>query len=246
MVGFNFLVGQWHRQSILQTQKRVQPCALIRDIFFDAMNQQILQITSEPIGVGQERACYLHPEDVHKVVKIQKGESDKQTRREITLYNDLARRNMRDFTHIPQYYGKLKTNLGEGFVVDLVADYDGAVSRSLWWHFEQGYPVAEFFPYLDELRLYLLDNRVIFSVDMGRYNILFQKTSAQQARLVVIDGLGNHSAINWLDNIGWFAQRKIKRRWHRFIGRLQNYSDQMMREYADTPRTLAAEYRRSG
>jgi hypothetical protein len=208
------------------------------------MNQAILQITSEPIGVGQERACYRHPEDASKVIKIQKGESDKQTRRELILYDNLARRKMTNFEHIPQYYGMLKTSLGEGFVVDLIANFDGDVSRSLWWHFEQGYPVAEFLPYLDQLKQYLLDNLIIFSVDMGRYNILFQKTSPQQARLVVIDGLGNHSAINWLDNISWFAQRKINRRWQRFIGRLQNYSDEMMREYGATPRTLESDYRK--
>jgi hypothetical protein len=243
VVGFNFLIGQRHRQSILQSHKRVQPVTSIRDIFSDAMKQQILQITSEPIGVGQERACYLHPEDAHKVIKIQKGESDTQTRRELILYRNLARRGMRNFKHIPQYYGKLKTNLGEGFVVDLIADYDGGISRSLWWHFQQGYPLAEFMPYLEELRQYLLDNLIIFSVDMGRYNILLQKISPQQARLVVIDGLGNHSAINWLDNIAWFARRKIGRRWHRFISRLQNYSEQMMREYDASPRALESAYR---
>ncbi len=209
------------------------------------MNQQILQITSEPIGVGQERACYLHPEEAHKVIKIQKGDSDTQTRRELILYKDLARREMSNFKHIPQYYGKLQTSLGEGFVVDLIADFDGGVSRSLWWHFERGYPLAEFLPYLDELRRYLLDNLVIFSVDMGRYNILFQKTSPHQARLMVIDGLGNHSAINWLDNISWFARRKINRRWQRFISRLINYSDEMMREYGASPKSLESVYRKT-
>ncbi|MCP4392497.1 MAG: hypothetical protein GY802_29670, partial [Gammaproteobacteria bacterium] len=173
------------------------------------MSKSIIHISSEPIGVGQERACYQHPEDAGRVIKIQKGESDKQTRRELILYKNLWRRGMDDFEHIPRYYGKVETNLGEGFVVDKIMDYDGSVSRSLWWHFERGYPVAEFAPYLDELRQYLLDNLIVFSVDMGRYNILFQKISAQQARLVVIDGLGNHTAINWLDNIAYFARRKI-------------------------------------
>jgi hypothetical protein len=139
-----------------------------------------------------------------------------------------------------------QTNLGEGFVVDLIADFDGAVSKSLWWHFEQGYPVAEFLPYLEELRQYLLDNLIVFSVDMGRYNILFQKTSPQQARLVVIDGLGNHSEINWLDNIAYFARRKINRRWRRFIGRLQNYSAEIMRANNATPKTLETAYRKTG
>ena len=153
---------------------------------------------------------------------------------------------MNNFEHIPRYYGMAQTNLGDGFVVDLVSDFDGSVSKSLWWHFEQGYPVTEFLPYLDELRQYLLDNLIVFSVDMGRYNILFQKTSPQQARLVVIDGLGNHTAINWLDNIAYFARRKIIRRWQRFIGRLQNYSAEMMSEHDTSPRTLDAPYRKTG
>ena len=81
---------------------------------------------------------------------------------------------------------------------------------------------------------------------MGRYNILFQKTSPQQARLVVIDGLGNHTGINWLDNIAYFARRKINRRWRRFIGRLQNYSAEIMRANNATPKTLEAAYRKTG
>ena len=210
------------------------------------MSQPILQITSEPIGVGQERACYQHPDDDGKVIKLQKGESDKQTRRELTLYSNLTRRGVSDFEHIPKYYGMVATNLGEGFVVDKIADYDGSISRSLWWHFERGYPVAEFAPYLDELKQYLLDNLIVFSVDMGRYNILFQKLSPNQARLVVIDGLGNHTAINWLDNISYFAQRKINRRWRRFIGRLENYSAEMMHAYGASPKTLDPSYRKTG
>jgi hypothetical protein len=209
------------------------------------MQSEIIQIKSEPIGAGQERVCYLHPEDASKLIKLQKGESETQTRRELDLYASMSRRGMRNFDHIPEFYGKLKTNLGEGFVVDLVTDFDGSISKSLWWHFERGYPVSEFSPYLQELKQYLLDNLVIFSVDMGRYNILFQKISPQQARLVVIDGLGNHSAINWFDNIGYFARRKIHRRWQRFISRLHNYSAETMREYADSPRELETAYRKS-
>ena len=246
MVGVDFLVGQRHRQSILQSLKRVQPALSNRDIFFGTMKQQILQITGEPIGVGQERICYRHPEDAGRVINIQKGESDKQTRRELRLYKNLSRRKMSNFEYIPRYYGMVQTSQGEGFVVDLISDFDGSVSKSLWWHFEQGYPVAEFTPYLDELRQYLLDNLIVFSVDMGRYNILFQKTSPQRARLVVIDGLGNHTAINWLDNIAFFARRKIERRWQRFISRLNDYSAEIMRANDLAPRTLDAAYKRAG
>lgn len=208
------------------------------------MKQRIIQIEGEPVGAGQERVCYLHPDDASLLIKIQKGDSDKQTRRELSLYRSLARRGMRDFEHIPRFHGEVRTNLGPGFVVDCIQDYDGGISKSLWWHFERGYPVAEFQSYLEELRRYLLLRRIVFSVDMGRYNILFQKLSPTRARLVVIDGLGNHSAINWLDNIAFFARRKIRRRWQRFIGRLGNYSAQTMQAHEGSPRTLEPAYRR--
>lgn len=208
------------------------------------MEQTFLQIDSEPVGAGQERVCYVHPNDAARLIKIQKGESNKQTRRELALYRRLARRGMRHFDHIPELHGDVMTNLGPGFVVDCIRDFDGELSRSLWWHFTRGYPVSEFDAYLEDLRRYLLERQVIFSVDMGRYNILFQKLSPERARLVVIDGLGDHTAIGWLDNIGYFARRKIRRRWQRFIGRLHNYSEQTMREHQGAPRTLDSAYRR--
>jgi len=210
------------------------------------MQAGVLQITAQPIGVGQERACYLHPGDSNKVIKIQRGAGDKQTRRELAFYRRLESRGLEDYSHVPRYYGSVETNLGRGFVVDLVADYDGEVSRSLWWHFERGYPVAEFEPYLEELRRYLLDNCIVFSVDMGRYNVLFQKLSPQRARLVIIDGLGNHSAFNWLDRFDSFARRKIERRWRRFIDRLRNYSAATMSAHDGEPRALDTAYRRTG
>jgi len=153
---------------------------------------------------------------------------------------------LRNFEHIPQFYGEVETNLGAGFVVDCVTDYDGDISKSLWWHFEHGYPLSEFSSYLEDLRRYLLENQIVFSVDMGRYNILFQKLSPERARLVVIDGLGNHTAINWFDNVAFFARGKIRRRWQRFIDRLNNYSAETMRQHNASPQLLEAAYRRQG
>ena len=209
-----------------------------------SLNQSVVQISSEPVGAGQERVCYLHPNDATRLIKLQKGDSDKQTRRELILYARLAQRGLRNYEHIPEYHGKVQTNLGTGCVVDCVTDYDGSLSKSLWWHFERGYPVSEFEAYLEELRCYLLQNEVVFSADMGRYNVLFQKLSSERARLVVIDGLGNHTAINWLDNTGFFVRRKIQRRWRRFIDRLRNYSAETMRLHDADPLALEAAYRR--
>ena len=210
------------------------------------MQQQIITLNGEPLGVGQERACYVHPQDPDKVIKIQRGTIVKQTRRELKFYRWLERRGDVSYDQIPRFYGEVETSLGRGFVVERIRDFDGSESRSLWWHFERGYPLAEFVPYLDDLKRYLLANRIIFCVDMGRFNVLFRRQAPDAARLVVIDGLGNHTAINWLDNIGYFARRKIERRWRRFMSRLQYYSDATMRDHAAEPLRLDQAYRRTG
>ncbi len=130
-------------------------------------------------------------------------------------------------------------------VFDRIGDFDGGVSQSLWDYFQQGVPLSEFYPYLDELKQYMLDNLVVFSVDMGRFNVLFQRLSETSARLVVIDGLGNHTAMNWLDIVPSLARRKINRRWNRFINRLQRYSDDVMRGREGGPNRLDPAYRRA-
>ena len=210
------------------------------------MKQKILQITGDPIGEGQERICYCHPDDPGKVIKLQKGSSDKQTRRELELYRRLARRKNTDYSQLPRYYGKVQTSLGEGFVSDLIRDYDGGISNSLYWYFERGYPVEEFYRYLEELKQYLLDNQVVFSEDLRRTNVLFQRLSPDRAQLVVIDGLGNHSAINWFDVFRSVSDSKINRRWERFMRQLKIHSDQMIKDYGASPKPLDAAYRKTG
>jgi hypothetical protein len=209
------------------------------------MNQQILQITTEPIGVGKERACYLHPRDSTKAVKVQKGEFKKQTQRELKFYRTLQRRKMNNFKHIPQFYGKVQTNLGEGFIVDLIKDFDGNISRSLYWFIEQGYPISEFNPYLEDLKQYLLQNLIVFNNRRSPFNLLFKRVSDCEARIVVIDGLGDHAAINWFDVFGYFARRKINRRWARFFSGLQDFSAEILRGYNGSPKMLDSAYRKA-
>ncbi len=209
------------------------------------MKPNEIQITDEPIGEGRERVCFVHPEDANKIIKIQKGDCATQTRRELRLYRWLAWRRFDDYRQIPRYYGKLRTNLGPGFVVDLIRDYDDEVSKSLYWFFERGYPMEEFLPYLEELKQYLLDSQIQINVDLTRSNVLFQKLDPARARLVIIDGLGNHSAINWFDIFKAVSDRKIDRRWRRFMTELKRRSDQMLDRYGLPPKRLETPYRRT-
>ena len=195
----------------------------------------MLQINSDPIGKGKERACYVHPEDPRKAIKISTGKVSAQSRREIKFYRRLQKRGELVDEHIPKFHGLCETNLGQGIVVDLIRNYDGEISRPLNWYLAQGFPIGEFEPYLDELKQSFLQNLIIFNHDLTIGNLLVQKSSAIKVRLVAIDGLGDVTALDWLDYFPFLVRRKIRRRWARFIARVYRTQEvRAQREAIDT------------
>jgi hypothetical protein len=184
----------------------------------------MLQINTDPVGKGKERACFIHPDDPQKAIKIPHGDISEQSRREIRFYQKLYKHGGSD-QHIPRFYGLYETNLGTGIVVDMIRDQDGEISRPLNWYLAEGYPIEDFEPYLDELRQSFLQNLIIFNHDMTVGNLLFQKASATCARLVAIDGLGDVVVVDWLDVFPALVRRKISRRWERFITRIYRTSE---------------------
>ena len=43
---------------------------------------------------------------------------------------ELEKRRMTNFKHLPKYFGEVKTDKGAGFVVELIRDFDGEVSKT--------------------------------------------------------------------------------------------------------------------
>jgi hypothetical protein len=72
-------------------------------------------------------------------------------------------------------------------------------------------------------------------------NLLLQKSSAGSAKLVVIDGLGDVVAIDWLDHFPFLVRRKIRRRWERFIRHV--YSTPEVREQRQAAQLKAQDNR---
>lgn len=181
----------------------------------------MLQLTSDPIGRGRERACYIHPDDPTRAIKIPGDASSPQSRREVAFYHKLERRGVDYDAYLPRFHGLCETNLGTGIVVDLVRDFDGQVSRALNQYLVAGYPLIEFEPYLEELRAAFLRDLIIFNHDLTIGALLFRRTSLSRGRLVAIDGLGDTVALDWLDRIPYLVRRKIDRRWRRFRARAE-------------------------
>ena len=180
----------------------------------------MLELNSEPVGQGRERTCYIHPDDDSKLIKISHDEDTTQSRREIDFYRRLQKGREISYTHLPRFYGMEDTSRGTGMVVDLIRDFDGSISRSLRWYLDQGNPLEDYLPLLDELKTYLLDNLVIFNHDVVTRNLLLQRLDENSSRLVLIDGIGDVVFLQWLNHFPGHVRSKINRRWQRFIERL--------------------------
>lgn len=172
------------------------------------------------LAKGNERACYLHPEDKNKAIKVtlenSKRKKNKQTKMEIAYYKQLEKRGLKNWKHLPQYFGEIKTNKGLGFIVEVIRDYDGQVSKNFAYYLKQD-GVQTYQKELEQYREYFVDNCIIFNYGMMPKNMLLRKNSPTDFDLVLIDGLGDVSHFTLPNKIPYFARRRINRRWMKFV-----------------------------
>lgn len=172
------------------------------------------------IGRGRDRACYLHPLDPNKVIKVSIVENDKQSRREPKYYSKLQNRNI-NWDAIARYHGKIPTNLGEGLVFDLVKDFDGSASKSITYYLENKVISQEQINnLLSGIKDYLHNNGII-TRDISANNLLYRRETETDGKLVIIDGLGNNELIPLSNFFDFLAQKKIKRKWSTLITKLK-------------------------
>ena len=174
------------------------------------------------VGKGSERACYVHPEDINKTIKItyenNKRQKNKQTETEILYYKQLQKRKMNNWRHLPEYFGEVDTDKGKGFVIELIKDYDGEVSKSFEFYMKKN-GIEVYKNEIEKYKQYFLDNCIIFNYGMMPKNILLRKNNETDFDLVLIDGLGDVSHFTLPNKIPYFAKRRISRRWDKFVSK---------------------------
>lgn len=188
-------------------------------------NQSNIDLTNAMyIGRGSERSVYIHPNDPQKLIKvIRNGRKDIQTKRETKSYKKLAKRlanTDKSWKHLPRYYGECSTNLGKGQVVEAIRDYDGKISKTLQYYIELN-GVEPYRHALNELKSYLLNNLIIINHDISSLlNIVVKKETEENYYLILIDALGDHTAIKILNVVPTLARQKINRRWDKLEKKL--------------------------
>lgn len=171
-------------------------------------------------GQGSHKKRFLHPNDSNLCIKIAYNRGgQKDLLREINYIDILKRRN-KNYSILPQYFGKIKTNLGDGYVFEIIRDYNGNKTETLEdfiispARFEENFDLIV--RLLKELKHELYKNEIITMV-LFPENILFQKTDEHNYRIRIVNDMGSAVLIPLEYYFEHFAHTKILRRWEKFL-----------------------------
>jgi hypothetical protein len=176
------------------------------------------------VGKGLHREVYRHPEDSTKCLKIviqdnaRDNSGNEETLREQAYYSTLIKRGI-CWGALPQFYGNIDTNLGPASIFDLVCDHDGSVANTLEHYLSQEeltqQNLSGLIQAMKDLKTMLIADSIV-TMTIKPKNIVYQKTSATQGRLLIIDNIGNSDFLPIANHIGLLARLKTKRKWQRF------------------------------
>ena len=171
------------------------------------------------VAQGANRTCYRHPEDFNKCIKIPKINGLTAQLLECEYLQKQVSKNI-SWKHMSRYYGEIETNLGKGYVYELIRDYNKAISLPFSYYFEKisrmDIPLKNLLRSLGELKEYLLENEIIVK-SVKPYNILFKRINQKDGIAVIVDNIGHHNnRIHISDHISFLARKDIKNKWEKF------------------------------
>ncbi|MFG0274538.1 MAG: YrbL family protein [Phycisphaerales bacterium] len=200
---------------------------------------------SKPFAVGGRRWCFVDPRDPGRCIKVNRTDALRYGRTQPGLILPAKWRRAYDnnlddhrqlgslmrrigdesYDHLPRTYGFVETDLGQGLVIDLFRDRDGAISRTLRELLCTGADPAQFDSALDDLGAFMVRHRVL-TRKLLDHNIVAQDTD-RGWRLHIIDGVGEGAFVPVRRLVPALARRRIAERIEEFRA--------VMRERAANP-----------
>lgn len=168
------------------------------------------------VGTGTNRACYVHPENPDKCIKVTISEDHKESWRETRYFQLLQKRSI-SWNMLVHFYGIVDTDLGKGMICDLPRDFNGDISKTVQYYIDHPHDIKinNLFKMMDDLRAYLLHNLIIVK-DLNFLNLLYHRINEKEGNIIIIDGIGNNDFIPFATYIAPLTRKKILRRWHNF------------------------------
>lgn len=176
---------------------------------------------SQLLGKGAHRSCYRHPSNNNQCIKILHYVTKSELRGiqcEMRYYRHINHY-LKDWSAIPKYHGTVNTNMGIGYVFDMILDYDGSPSTTLenalktCDSIEQANKIVAL---ILQLKKYIRDNHIL-TITMNPHNVLCKRISKTEWVPVICDNLGRSSLIPWSHWFTAIGDRSQQKRWEKFI-----------------------------
>ncbi len=177
-----------------------------------------------PLGEGNERICYLHPDDKYKIIKVTKQASNGRNQNQIEkIYLQELQQRKVPLQFIPSVYSWMNTSKGKGLVFDRIMNDDESPLLSLAECLQRKLICwSDANQLLSELYEYLHRYSIIFA-DVGLNNLVCYKQN-NTWQLAIIDGLGARRLglkFYIYRKFHLLARIKLKRQWKIFLKKLE-------------------------
>lgn len=190
------------------------------------MGSEVILTDDLFLGKGGHRACYRHPVEADKCVKIVLNPDGIRTVNfELDFLRTLHKRGYAPKL-IPRYYGRIPTNKGTGYVYDLVQNFDGTSADTLDDYLKNpGLLEAheeELLSLMHALYQDLYDNQVIVR-SLEAWNVLFPKAEDGALSIRLVNDLGMPNKIKAPYHISFLAHDHVKKHWQKFKHDMRPY-----------------------
>lgn len=180
------------------------------------------------LGDGNHKIVYAHPTDKNLCVKILRTPDDPDFKKESRYRKALGDRADK-MTLLTKYFGEVETSKGKGYLFERVIDFDGKNSQTMFNVLDDTVADKKLLPetqklLLDFKKTYFDEKFLLAGVDPDNY--LVQRTSKTQRRVRIIDNIGIASFIPLPYYFDYFAMKRAKKYWRRFV-------EQMRTEYGN-------------
>jgi len=171
------------------------------------------------LGDGNHKIVYAHPTDKTLCVKLLRTPDDPDFAKEMRYRKALGSR-ADSMTLLTKYFGEVDTSKGTGYLFERVTDFDGQNSTTMLKILndtlaERKDLSATENMLLDFKRVYFDERFLLAGVDPDNY--LVQRTSPTSRHVRIIDNIGIASFIPLPYYFDYFAVKRAKKYWARFV-----------------------------
>lgn len=186
------------------------------------------------VGKGGHKSVYLDPRDNSRCIKIPHDVEDVDLKREIA-YRKARKLQHQESDFLPKYYGDVHTDLGRGYIFELIRDYNGELSRNLEYYLQkaeqdylqvQGLKELVLEGLMKFAHVFLRENICVSNMEACNFLVKLKQAEGDKIENVqyyLVDNIGTHSHVPLIFFVRYIRYEHTLRYYRRFIHDLHNF-----------------------